>query len=528
MPHAAAKFVANGQDGRMTSRSATLIGAASIALGIGVTELLAGLLRVRASPVIVVSEAVIDLTPGWIAEPIISLVGTADKPLAIVSVIVAILLLGALVGRLWPAHRIASASLIGALVVLSILAVVSRANSSTLTAVICIVGGLTTAGTLHALHRATPLSAANRGPDAVGEAGPNARPDTDRRAFVRNLALVAGAAVVVTGLGRWAARSRMLVEEARAQLRLPPRSTDVPAGVDLGIDGVPPWSTPPRRFYRIDTALAEPLIEPDEWRLRIHGMVDREITLTYQDLLDRGLSDEWITLCCVSNPVGGDLIGNALWSGVSIKSILDEVGLASGADALLSTSEDGWTCGTPLAALTDGRPALLAVAMDGKPLPIEHGFPVRQVVPGLYGYVSATKWVTDWEVTRFDNFSAYWTERGWGEKGPVKTQSRIDVPTSNPVAGPVKVAGTAWAQHRGIERVEVRVDGGPWNEAELAEVPNVNTWVQWAWSWDATERGDHLLEVRATDGTGQPQTSVQTGVLPDGATGYDALSVTVT
>jgi DMSO/TMAO reductase YedYZ molybdopterin-dependent catalytic subunit len=300
-----------------------------------------------------------------------------------------------------------------------------------------------------------------------------------------------------------------------------------PAGADLEVTGVAPWRTPPNDFYRIDTALTVPLIEPGEWRLRIHGMVDREMTLTYQDLLDRGLSDAWITIACVSNEVGGDLIGNTVWGGVPIKTLLDEAGVRGDADALLSTSKDGWTCGTPLEALTDGRDALLAVAMDGEPLPIEHGFPVRQVVPGLYGYVSATKWVTDWEITRFQDFSAYWTERGWAPLGPIKTQSRIDVPGGKARAGVVKVAGVAWAQRRGVKAVEVRVDKGEWQQATLARVPNIDTWVQWVWDWDA-EPGDHRLEVRATDSTGEPQTAQRADVLPDGATGYDGAFVTVT
>ncbi|MEO6605242.1 MAG: molybdopterin-dependent oxidoreductase, partial [Aeromicrobium sp.] len=229
---------------------------------------------------------------------------------------------------------------------------------------------------------------------------------------------------------------------------------------------------------------------------------------------------------CVSNPVGGDLIGNTSWSGVPIKDILDEVGIQSGADALLSTSEDGWTCGTPLEALTDGRDALLAVTMNGEPLPIPHGFPVRQVVPGLYGYVSATKWVVDWEITRFQDFQAYWTQRGWGPLGPIKTEARIDVPRGSAEAGKVTVAGVAWQQHVGVSGVEVRIDGGSWEQATLAKVPNVDTWVQWTWQWDA-DKGDHTIEARATNRDGEPQTDEIADVLPDGATGYPGIRVTV-
>jgi DMSO/TMAO reductase YedYZ molybdopterin-dependent catalytic subunit len=197
-----------------------------------------------------------------------------------------------------------------------------------------------------------------------------------------------------------------------------------------------------------------------------------------------------------------------------------------GADALLSTSDDGWTCGTPLSALTDGRDALLAVAMNGEALPVEHGFPVRQVVPGLYGYVSATKWVREWEVTRFADFEAYWTQRGWGAKGPVKTQSRIDLPPHDVGAGTVPIAGVAWAQHTGIAKVEVRVDDGDWEEADLAAVPNDDTWVQWRLEWDALP-GDHVIEVRATDTSGYTQTAERSDVLPDGATGHHRIGVSV-
>ncbi|MFZ0141995.1 MAG: molybdopterin-dependent oxidoreductase, partial [Aeromicrobium sp.] len=265
---------------------------------------------------------------------------------------------------------------------------------------------------------------------------------------------------------------------------------------------------------------------PTEWTLRIHGMVDREMTVTYRNLLDRGLRDAWVTLCCVSNPVGGDLISNTVFSGVPMKDLLEEAGVQSGADMLLSTSEDGWTCGTPLAVLTDGRDAMLALGMDGVPLPVEHGFPVRQVVPGLYGYVSATKWVTDWEVTRFDDSEAYWTQRGWSAQGPIKTHSRIDVPRTTVDAGVVTVAGVAWAQHTGITKVEVRVDDEAWQKAELASVPTNDTWVQWRWEWDA-HRGDHRLEVRATDASGYTQTSARADVVPDGATGYHGVDISV-
>ncbi len=318
------------------------------------------------------------------------------------------------------------------------------------------------------------------------------------------------------------------MEAARGKLRLPVRAAVTPPGTDLDVRGVEPWVTSQAKFYRIDTALSVPQILPQKWQLRVHGMVDRELTLTYQDLLDRGLEQAWVTLCCVSNPVGGHLISNAEWSGIRIADILAEAGVQNGADAVKSTSEDGWTCGTPLAALTDDRNALFAVAMNGEPLTPEHGFPVRMVVPGLYGYVSATKWVVDLEVTRFDDFSAFWTVRGWSQEGPVKTQSRIDVPRAgaNLSPGRITIAGVAWAQHRGIEKVEVRVGDGDWMTATLGADPSVDTWLQWSVPWEATV-GDHDIAVRATDRTGTMQTDDVTDVIPDGATGWHTITVEV-
>ena len=280
-------------------------------------------------------------------------------------------------------------------------------------------------------------------------------------------------------------RGRRAVESERALLRLPGVSEPrVPASARIRQPGVSSWETPADDFYLIHTALAIPTIAPEEWRLRIHGMVDRELVLSFQELIDRRLTEAWITLNCVSNPVGGDLIGNAWWSGVRLADLLDEAGVRPDADAVLQTSEDGWTCGTPLSALTDDRDAMLAVAMNGRPLPVEHGFPVRTIVPGLYGFVSATKWVVDMEVTRFDRFEAYWTGKGWAEQALVRLASRIDVPRSGTdvPAGEVRVGGVAWAQQVGIEGVEVSVDGGAWTGVEIASPPTDDTWVQWAGS----------------------------------------------
>ncbi|NED53244.1 sulfite oxidase, partial [Micromonospora aurantiaca] len=322
------------------------------------------------------------------------------------------------------------------------------------------------------------------------------------------------------------------VSAAREAVTLPAPAApapQVPAGADLSLPRLAPYVTPNREFYRIDTALVVPQVDPATWRLRIHGRVRNPIELSFDDLLARPMVERYVTLACVSNEVGGDLIGNARWLGVPIKELLDEAGPLDGADQVVGRAVDGWTCGTPTSVLRDGRDALLAVGMNGEPLPIQHGFPVRMVVPGLYGYVSACKWLTELELTSFADFDAYWVPRGWSAQGPIKTQSRIDTPRprSRPAAGPVTVAGVAWAQHRGIRRVEVRADGGPWQEATLAPAVSADTWVQWSWRWDATP-GEHTLQVRATDTAGETQTEQRAPVAPDGATGWHTVRVTVT
>ncbi|TDC39990.1 molybdopterin-dependent oxidoreductase [Micromonospora sp. KC213] len=370
-----------------------------------------------------------------------------------------------------------------------------------------------------------PGGRATDGPTPVGGIDPQAR-----RRFLRGVGVLAGAAAVTGVGGHWLA-GRRDVSAARRGVRLPAPVSPapaVPAGADLSLAQLAPYVTPGSGFYRIDTALVVPQVDPESWRLRIHGRVRRPVELSYADLLARPMVERYVTLACVSNEVGGDLIGNARWLGVPIGELLDEVEPEAGADQVVGRSVDGWTCGTPTAVLRDGRDALLAVGMNGEPLPVAHGFPVRMVVPGLYGYVSACKWVAELELTSFADFDAYWVPRGWSAQGPVKTQSRIDTPRprNRLTAGPVMVAGVAWAQHRGIGRVEVRVDDEPWREATLAPTVSVDTWVQWSWRWTATA-GRHTLQVRATDATGATQTGQEQPVAPDGATGWHTVTVTV-
>ena len=354
----------------------------------------------------------------------------------------------------------------------------------------------------------------------------------DRRRFLQ----AAGAVGAVAALGGGVRQTfgGSAAASARADIRLPKPGTPAPAlasGTSLDVPGISPFLTSNKDFYRVDTALSVPDVPIDGYTLRLHGLVDRKLELTYEDLLERRMIERRITLTCVSNPVGGRYLGNATWLGVPVRDLLEEAGVRSGADAVKSTSADDMTIGTPLQALNDPeRDALIAVAMNGEPLPLEHGFPVRMVVPGLYGYVSATKWLVDLEVTRFADFKAYWSTRGYSVKAPIKTSSRIDVPRSfaKVKSGDrVPVAGVAWSQDRGITAVEVRVDGGRWQEAELAEQDNIDTWRQWVWMWEPTG-GNHTLEVRATDETGATQTDKRVPIAPNGSTGWHSVNVTAT
>ena len=362
--------------------------------------------------------------------------------------------------------------------------------------------------------------------------GPVITASADRRSFL----VTAGVTVAAAAIGEVAGRSfatRKNVSAAQAAVRFPRPAVPappLPAGVNLKVPGISPFITPNGQFYRVDTALIVPQVDPTGWQLRIHGMVAREITLSFDQLLHRPLIEDYITLTCVSNAVDGPYVGNAKWLGASLSSLIRAAGPLRGAEQLFCTSVDGFTSGVPLPTVLEaGRDSLVAVAMNGAALPTEHGFPARLVVPGLYGYVSACQWVVDIEVTTWAGAAAYWYRNGWAQQAPIKTESRIDVPAvgSHVKAGKVQVAGVAWAQHKGIEAVEVRVDNGPWNEATLAAVPDLDTWRQWVWEWDATDAGAHTIEARATDKTGYTQTAVQAPEAPNGASGYPVAQINV-
>ncbi|WP_203872046.1 molybdopterin-dependent oxidoreductase, partial [Planomonospora parontospora] len=562
-------------NGRAPAWAAALIGLVAGAVAVGVSLPVAALVKASAFPVVAVGDAAVDLAPAWLKEWAIRAFGENDKAVLLAGVLAVLAAVAAGTGALAVRGLRYGLACLAAFGAVGLLAVLTRPGAGPGDAVPTLLGvaaGMSALSRLLRRARLGPpprlasLPAARGGAhgEARGEAGPRPEPGTapgaeagpetverhgvpggvpgpavmrageDLRSFDRRGLLTAAlGGVAVAGIG--GAAGRLLsggaeADAARNGVALPRPAVParpVPAGSDLKISGLSPFFTPNHDFYRVDTALLVPKVDPRDWTLTITGMVDRPVELTFADLLGRPLVEADVTLCCVSNEVGGPYIGNARWLGVRLADVLREAGVHAGADMLLSTSTDGWTCGTPADVVLDGREALLAVAMNGETLSADHGFPARLVVPGLYGYVSATKWVTEIKVTRFDRDEAYWTPRGWSAKGPVKTQSRIDLPRPGEVLPPGRtvIAGVAWAQHKGVDAVEVRVDGGPWRRARLAEAPTADTWRQWVLDdWDATA-GEHTIEVRATDATGRTQTAERAPVAPDGATGLHAVTV---
>lgn len=490
-----------------------------------VAELVVGLFRGSSSPVVPVGQEFIDFTPKWLKEWAIEQFGTNDKAVLVAGALIVILGLGSVIGVL--AVRGAKGMAYGLTVAIGLIgawAVWLRPDPT--------LGKFlpTAIGTLVSIVVLWWLSP-RLGP--VGESGGQTIIGPDRRQFIQGAVGVGSAAVVTGGVGR-ILQQRFEIGEKRDAVAevLPTVDADeaVDAAVDefsLRVDGIESFVVPNDQFYRIDTALVVPQVDPDTWKLSISGMVDNPIELDFADLLEMPQMERQITLSCVSNPVGGDLVGNALWQGVSLRDVLNEAGIQPGAEQVVSRSIDGWTCGSPTEVIMDGRDAMLAIAMNGEPLPAQHGFPVRIVVPGLFGYVSATKWVTDIRLTRWEDFDAYWIPRGWSKLGPVKTMARIDTPRGGDASGVVPIGGVAWAVHRGVSKVELRVDEGQWLEAELGAVPSADTWVQWVYRLDTANLtpGGHVIEVRASDGEGIPQSSEPKAVAPDGAQGYHRIFI---
>ncbi len=519
------------------------LGLLATAVGLAVAELIVGLIRGSASPVVPVGQEFIDITPKWLKDWAIEQFGTNDKVVLVAGALIVVLGVGAIIGMLAVrGERGFAYGLTIAVGVMGAWAVFLRPEPTIGKLAPTIVG---TSVSLAVLWWLSP----RRSTDSVAgdvAIGP------DRRQFVTGAVALGSAAAVTGGVGRLL-QQRFEVDtnfalpgqpvETEAVGSVP--ETIVPVsdvnldraasidGAELGVEGIESFVVPNDRFYRIDTALVVPQVSADSWRLNISGLVDNPIELNFEDLLARDQVERHVTLSCVSNPVGGDLVGNALWQGVLLKPLLEEAGLQTGAEQVVSRSIDGWTCGSPIEAIMDGRDAMLAFGMNGEPLPAQHGFPVRIVVPGLFGYVSATKWVTDIRLTRWDEFDAYWVPRGWSKRGPVKTMARIDTPRSGANRdGVVPIGGVAWAVHRGVSAVQVRIarddEVGEWRDAELGSVPTADTWVQWVYRWDTEGlEGVHVVEVRAIDGDGEPQPEEPQAVAPNGAQGYHRIAIEV-
>jgi DMSO/TMAO reductase YedYZ molybdopterin-dependent catalytic subunit len=532
---------------------AGLAGVAAAAAAVGVAELVAVLTGPLSAPLLAVGGVVVDHVPAPVKDAGIRIFGVHDKTALLTGTAIVLAAyaygLGVLAARRW-ALGLAG---IGLFAVIGVAAAVTRHDAGAVAALPTLIGaGLAVVVLRHLLELASavpgrvpvgavsgqlsPAAGGGRKPDDGGplRQGPAAASGDgvtayeSRRRFLRALGIT-GAVAIVGGVAGRMLTGRKAVTAARNAVQLPtPVVTPPPLPAGVQVPGAVAYVSSNQDFYRIDTSLYPPQVDPATWQLRIHGMVRNPITITWEELLRRPMIERYVTLACVSNEVGGDLIGNARWLGTPIKALLDEADLLPEADQAIQRSVDGWTCGSPTAVLRDGRDALLAIGMNGQPLPVDHGFPVRMVVPGLYGYVSACKWITEIELGRFADFDAYWVPRGWSQQAPIKTQSRIDTPRdgAHRPAGTVMVAGVAWAQHRGVSKVEVQVDGGPWVEATLAPTISSDTWRQWSYAWPATP-GKHSVRVRATDRDGVTQTSTPAAPAPDGATGWHAVQVDV-
>jgi len=515
-------------------------GIAAAAVSVGVAQLVGAAFGRQADVRTAVGSSVIDLTPGPVKEWAIQTFGTADKLVLSVLVLVVIAVIAAVAGLAESARRPVGSAVIVATGLAGCAAVLTRSGATFVDIAPAVVGTACGVAVLRLLisgrfsdvrgHVPDDAGPDDAGPENPAAPGTSDSPDRGRRLSLVTLGFLAVGAVsgvagvVISRLVSSVSGDRQAFALPRVDVAAPP----IPASVQPKGVALPSFITSNSDFYRIDTALRVPQLSRTDWELRIHGMVDREVTYRFDDLDRFDAVEKAVTLTCVSNPVGGELISNATWTGYRVRDLLAEAGVQSDADMVLSRSTDGWSAGTPVEALT-ADDAMLAIGMNGEPLPVEHGYPARLVVPGLYGYVSATKWVVDLEVTRFDRAQAYWTQRGWSARGPIKTESRIDVPRAGrdvPV-GPVKFGGVAWAQNRGVRDVEVQIDDKDWQPAQLGEGYSDATWRLWSFDWDAQEPGFHKITVRATDNTGYTQTSERADPVPDGATGWHSITFAV-
>ena len=500
-----------------------LFGLLAAGVSVGTGELTAALFRPESAPVIAVGNRLILFTPEPVKRWAIRNFGTGDKHALLLGIYLILAVCAVVIGLISISRRRLGLVGVGLMGLLGCYCAWTAPAGRISDAVPSIVGA---AAGIWFLRRLLGTLAA----DAADDAGPVALL-TDRRRFLSTAISAATLAGLGGVLGRALQHSRFDANKARAKVVLPAPTDSSPAprvGYDLGKSGVP-FQTPSKDFYRIDTALTVPQVDPASWRLRIYGQVEREVRLSYNDLLARPLVERWVTLACVSNEVGGDLISTALFRGVLLADLLEEAGMDPKADQLLATSADGMTIGSPTSVVLDGRDAMLAVGMNGEPLPVEHGFPVRMVVPGLYGYVSACKWIVDLRATTFADYQAYWVQGGWAAQGPVRLAARIDRPSRSEkvaVGTQLAIAGVAWDQHVGVSRVQIQIDDEPWQDATLAPVPSTDTWRQWVSLWTPSRAGPHHIRVRAYDARGIAQDEDLRDPFPSGATGLHTITVT--
>ena len=491
-------------------------------VGMAAGHLVASLLDPASSPVLAVGSTVIDLTPTPVKEWAVAEFGTKDKPILVGSVLLGALVLAAIAGILARRRFALGAGLLLLLVVVAGAAAMSRPTAGFVDAVPAIATGIIGVASLWWLcNSGKGLDRLDRRGVAEDSEGPS------RRGVLVAAGVLTAAAAVMAGAGRWITSLRT----SPSDVTLPAASDPAPVfpkGLDGKVDGISSFRTPNADFYRVDTRLSLPIVDVDSYTLTIDGDVDQELTFTFDELLAMPLIERDITLTCVSNDIGGPYVGGARWLGVRLTDLLDQAGVGSKADQIFSTDVDGFTISTPLDLATDGRDAMVAVGMNGEALPREHGFPVRLVIPGLYGFISATKWLTRLTLTTYAEQDAYWTERDWATDAPIKISSRIDTPKSFEEidAGDTFVGGVAWAQHQGIAEVEVQVDGGPWQPAQLGPSAGDDYWRQWYLPWNA-DSGEHDLSVRATTKDGEVQTPVKASPFPEGSSGLQRIIVRV-
>jgi DMSO/TMAO reductase YedYZ molybdopterin-dependent catalytic subunit len=524
-----------------TSRSADLAafvaGGLAAALGIAIGELIAGLVAGAPSLVTAIGDFVIENQPPGAKELVVELFGESDKLALTMGITATAILIAGVLGLIGRRNWIVP--LAGFLVAgaAGLVAALTRPLVEPVLAVVTIVVaiGAALAVLRWMLGYTSPTWSASAASDPVDPAAVAAAsmPDWDRRHFLQASGGVAVAAVVLGAVGR-----NLIVQNETAPLEvaeLPAPDAPlpgVPAGASLDVEGVSSIITPNDEFYRIDTALVNPRIDVNDWSVRVWGHVDREVELTYDDLLSMPLFEQYVTIACVSNKVGDDLVGNALWTGVDLRDVLDMAGVRPEGEQIVGRSVDGFTAGFPTSWAMDAeRKPMIAIGMNGQPLPRDHGYPARLIIPGLYGYVSATKWLSEIQLAGWEEFDGYWVPLGWAKEAPILTQSRIDTPKANSsLAGgtTVPIGGVAWAPDRGVQKVEVAIDGGEWQECQISDPLDDATWVQWVLPWDTpAEGGEHQIEVRATDGTGEVQTAEITSPAPDGARGHHTIRVRV-